>query len=142
MRKPAHLQPYYPSYRWMRAATQTPSNPDYAAYGAQGITCYWGPRTFFDFQDWLLTNLGDRPQGMILGRKDKSGNFEPGNLEWQTVQRRSRTKIRQNIYLTHDNETKSITEWGEELDIPYHTFRRMITDRGMTVAEVIKESKQ
>lgn len=134
-------KPYYYQYRYMRQVSQTPSHPQYHMYGAQGITCAWGPRQYNEFYDWLMANLGERPgprEQYNLGRKDKSGNFTPGNLEWQTIKVRSRTKVRQNVYATYKRKRQSLTKWAEDLGVPYYTFRRRYNE-GWTIKEIVKE---
>jgi len=130
---------YYSRYRFMRAVTTCPNHPDYHLYGAQGIECYWPARQYYEFERWLLTTLGPPPSSKhVLGRKDKSGNFEPRNLEWQEPVLRSRNKTRQNVYATYRRQRKALSQWAEELAIPYHTFRRRIA-QGKTISEIKKE---
>lgn len=136
-------KPYYYQYRHMRQVTDNPRHPDYDKYGAQGITCYWKPRQYQQFYHWLISELGPRPGNKdqwVLGRKDKSGNYEPGNLEWQNIKTRSRTKIRQNIYIKYGRKSKPLSEWADDIGVPYYTFRRRLA-RGMTIPEIIKEFK-
>jgi hypothetical protein len=137
------IPPYYYQYRYMRESTQNPRHPDYSKYGAKGITCAWGPRQYQEFYSWLITTLGPRPgprNDYNLGRIDKTGNWEPGNIEWQTVVRRSRTNHKQVIYMTYKRKKQSLSDWAEQLDIPYYTFRRRVAE-GMTIPEIIKEFK-
>ena len=52
-------------------------------YGGRGIIMY---ETWIDdfekFEDWIIENLGDRPEGYSLDRIENDGNYEPGNLRW------------------------------------------------------------
>ena len=137
------IPPYYFQYRYMRESTQNPSHPDYPKYGGKGITCAWGLRQYQEFYSWLITALGPRPgssKQYNLGRIDKTGNWEPGNIEWQTVIRRSRTNHSQVIYLTYKRKTQSLSDWAEQLGIPYYTFRRRVI-QGLTIKEIVKEFK-
>jgi hypothetical protein len=134
-------KPYFYQYRYIIQACNNPGNPEYRKAGALGIESYWHRGEYNQFHEWIITKLGPRPLGYILGRKDKAGNFEPGNLEWQTPRTRSRNKIKQNIYVKHKGKTQTITEWSEELDIKYHTLRRLIQENGNTIKQIIKERK-
>lgn len=135
--------PYYYQYRFIRDVTQNINHPDYPNFGGKGITAAWGPRQYKEFYAWLIKTLGERPgtrHDYILGRKDKRGNFEPGNLEWQTITKRSRTNHTQNIYITYRRQTKTLVGWAEDLGIPYHTFRRRVA-QGLTMPQIVKEFK-
>jgi len=141
MANSSEQRPYYYQYRFMREACQNPNHPQYHKYGAQGITCAWGPRGYTEFYSWLISTLGERPgpgNEWVLGRKDKTGNWEPKNLEWQTIKVRSRIKNRQNIFVTYKRKSQSLSKWAEDFDIAYHTFRRRFSE-GWTIKEIVKE---
>jgi hypothetical protein len=57
-------------------------------YGGKGVQFL-----FADFLTFYL-HVGDQPPGCWLMRKDRDGNFEPGNLHW--VERRSRARKKGN----------------------------------------------
>ena len=125
----------------MQGSCNNPCYPQYAKYGGQGITCAWGQRQYKEFYSWLVNTLGERPgpsNEWVLGRVDKSGNWQPGNLEWQTIKVRSRTKVRQNVYATYRRKRQALTKWADDLNIPYHTFRRRYSE-GWTIQEIVKE---
>ena len=133
--------PYYYQYRFMRDSCNNPKHPNYNKYGGSGVTCHWDKREYHKFYDWLVNTLGHRPgpsNQWVLGRKDKKGNWEPGNIEWQTIKVRSRTNHKQNVYATYRKKTKTLIQWAEDLGIPYHTFRRRYAE-GWTLPQIVKE---
>ena len=62
-----------------------PKHPHYHCYGGRGIYLYqpWR-RDCHEFIDWILSNIGERPDGYWLDRKDNDGSYVPGNLRWVT----------------------------------------------------------
>jgi hypothetical protein len=76
--------PTYISWKKMNVRCLNPNHEKYANYGAIGITVCerWRGRKggFFNF----LADLGERPEGTTLGRFGDTGNYEPGNVAWQT----------------------------------------------------------
>ena len=134
-------KPYYYQYRFIRESCQNPRHPSYHLYGALGITSPWTRGEYHEFYDWLIHTLGERPgtgREWILGRKNKTGNWEPNNMEWQTIKVRSQTKARQNVYATYRRRRQALTKWAEDLGIPYHNLRRRYAE-GWTIAEIVKE---
>jgi hypothetical protein len=60
-----------------------PDSDNYQWYGGRGISVWPGWRYDAEaFTDWILENLGPRPEGHSLDRTGNDGNYEPGNLKW------------------------------------------------------------
>jgi hypothetical protein len=61
-----------------------PDNPNYGNYGGRGISIHDEWRDSVAFMNWVIENLGDRPEGLTLDRIDNECGYEPGNLRWAT----------------------------------------------------------
>src|ERR1700735_4088724 len=75
-----------------------PNHHTYKYYGGRGIKCYWQRGDEERFVQWILENLGERPEDMSLDRIDVDGDYAPGNLRWadaktQAINKRSEKSI-------------------------------------------------
>lgn len=78
-------EPLYALWKRINRRCHDPNSTQYRWYGARGISV-WEPwrRDAGAFIAYIEQNLGPRPAGMSLDRKDNDGNYEPGNLRWAT----------------------------------------------------------
>lgn len=72
----------------MRARCNAEKRPDFKYYGGRGIRVC---ERWDDFAAFTA-DVGERPRGLTLDRRDVNGNYEPGNCRWATwkEQRRNR----------------------------------------------------
>lgn len=76
--------PLYATWAGMRARCDNPANPNWPKYGGRGIQVHpaWQDAAVF-IRD-VEAEIGPRPPGMSLDRKDNNGGYEPGNVQWAT----------------------------------------------------------
>jgi hypothetical protein len=70
-------------YAWvqMKQRCYNPRNHKFKDYGARGITvCDRWRESFAAFK----TDMGERPPGKSIDRRENDGNYEPGNCRWAT----------------------------------------------------------
>lgn len=68
----------YTAYINAMGRCRNPKNNRFKTYGARGIEF-----RFSSFEEFLA-EVGPRPQGKVLDRKDNDGHYEKGNLHWVT----------------------------------------------------------
>lgn len=94
-----------------------PKCPKYDSYGGRGITIHPNWLVYANF----LRDMGPRPDGTTLGRKDNNGNYTPDNCSWQTSQEQAWNK-QNTIYITYNGKRQNLEQWSKELGIPLATL--------------------
>lgn len=102
-------------------------------YYKNGIKFYpaWKDN-FLNFYNWAIDNGYEK--NLCFVRKDKLKNFYPDNCEWIT--KKELSKRRKNIrMITYNGETKTITEWAEQLSVNVDTLRYRLDKTNMSIDE-------
>ena len=73
--------PLRPLYWDMRRRCEDPKAHNYRWYGARGIkVCDGWKNSLVDF----VKDVGERPEGTTLDRRDPDGDYSPENCQWVT----------------------------------------------------------
>jgi hypothetical protein len=112
----------YRSWISMRRRCYDKTHPQYKYYGGAGVkVCERWRDDFAAF----LEDMGERPQGKTLDRKDRVGDYEPTNCRWATQKEQMNNTSRSVKF-----EGKSLTEWSNELNIKYATLSYRLRTHG------------
>lgn len=90
--------------------------------------------------DTFLADMGPRPEGMTLDRKDNSKGYSKDNCRWATRKDQANNTTR-NRLLTHAGETLNSTQWAERLGISYQTISTRLW-RGWPVEKVLSAPRR
>ncbi|MDT4831294.1 hypothetical protein FQZ97_648020 [compost metagenome] len=90
-----------------------PKAAGYHRYGGRGITvCDRWLESFENF----LADMGPRPRGTTLDRRENDGNYEPGNCRWATkLEQAANTSTARLI--TANGKTLPMEAWARELGV-------------------------
>jgi hypothetical protein len=102
--------------------------PEYNAYTGAINRCahdedYRGRGIEFKFTSFeqFFSELGPRPVGKTLDRKDNNGHYEPGNVQWATPKEQSNNTRRKRIENFSDEELRAEIrrrEWNLSPSLP------------------------
>ena len=98
------------SWLAMRARCMNPKHHAYVNYGGRGIAIC---KRWADF-DNFLADMGERPEGATLERRNNDKGYSPRNCYWATRSEQQRNR-RTSRYLTADGRTQLLIDWAREL---------------------------
>lgn len=111
------------------------SNQAFHNYGGRGITVCRRWRKFQNF----LTDMGSRPPGLMLERKNNNGSYSPRNCKWADRFEQANNR-RGNIKVSHRGLCLSIAQWGRRIGLSDKTLYTRLS-RGWSVKRTITEPK-
>ena len=127
----------YRSWVEMRHRCRNPNNQAYKNYGARGISVDPSWKDFAVF----IKDMGERPKGHSLERKNNNGNYCKENCIWALPKVQLNNK-RTSRFLTAFGRTKTVAQWAAELDLPWTTIRGRIEKYNWSVEDAVSRPKQ
>jgi len=100
----------------------------YCDYGGRGIeVCDEWTRGngFEEFNEWSMNN--GYSELLTIDRRDNNGNYSPGNCRWINMKEQC-NNTRRNLNIKYKGETKTLAQWCEFLNMPYHTVYHRLYD--------------
>lgn len=107
----------YQAWAAMRQRCGNPNTKHWKSYGGRGITICERWESFENF----LADMGERPAGCSLDRKDNNGNYCKENCRWAT-QRQQMNNTRVNRLITFNGITQTVSQWAEALGVKQNTL--------------------
>lgn len=123
-----------PTYEiWRDMKTRCRDHPRYAGRGI--VVC----NRWSKFENFL-DDMGERPAGMELDRKNNNGNYCPENCRWATRKQQCRNTSRNRVF-TINGVTACVAELCERFGIR-ESFIRTRLKRGWTLERAFSEPRR
>lgn len=123
--------PTYSSWASMRERCDRPSATKFSTYGAVGITYQESWKQFKHF----LADMGERPPGTTLDRRDNSKGYSKDNCRWATPKQQQRN-MRSNHLITYNGVTQCAAAWAEVTGVRAPLIVQRIK-RGLSVEQAL-----
>lgn len=120
------------AWRQMFNRCNNPKDHDFHNYGGRGIKVDDRWKDFSVFYE----DMGNRPYGATLDRKDNEGPYCKENCKWATWREQHANK-RNNRLLSAFGKTQIITVWAEEYGLPLSTLKNRLDRNGMSLEEAL-----
>jgi hypothetical protein len=126
--------PLYATWSNMKRRCYDPGNAQYPNYGGRGIEVYEPWHDSRTFIAWIDKNLGPRPKGCTLDRKNNDGDYEPGNVQWASGSRQNRNRRGFNSSVRYRGKGR----WGFRLSIGSFFTEQAALDAQRKAIEVLE----
>lgn len=125
----------YKTWQQMIQRCDNQGDANYPNYGGRGISVCEKWQNFENF----YADMGKRPSGMSIDRKDNDGNYEPGNCRWATLIQQNRNR-RSTRNVTYNGQTLCVSEWALRLNITPQSLSARLA-RGHSIESALSDGK-
>lgn len=126
--------PTYRSWATMIQRCTNTNNTHYSNYGGRGIVVCDKWRIFKNF----LEDMGVRPEGKSIDRKDSNGNYCKENCKWSTRIEQG-NNMRTNKPITFNGKTQTTPQWARDLGINKGTLASRLVRQGWSIERALTE---
>jgi len=127
-------------YRQMKHRCYNELDSNYINYGGRGIiVCDEWINDYYCFKEWALVNR--YTDDLTIDRINVNGNYEPSNCKWSTYKEQA-NNTRTNKMIEYHGETKTLSEWCDELGIEYFRTKARFNTCNMTPTQAFELPKQ
>lgn len=116
----------YNSWIAMISRCTRPENDRYHNYGGRGITVC---KRWLKFENFYK-DMGDRPAGKTLDRKDVNGNYTKSNCRWANPETQYSNMVK-NHHITFRGITKTVSQWAREFGTSPTAIQHHIKRKGI-----------
>lgn len=110
----------YKLYQNVKQRCYNKNNTNYQDYGGRGITiCDEWLKDFMTFYNWAMSNGYN--DNLTIDRIDNNKGYSPDNCRWVTRKQQVLNR-RNNLYITYQGKTLTVSQWAEVLNIRYNTL--------------------
>ena len=125
----------------MKNRCNNPNYSEYASYGGRGIRVCEEWDTYPPFKDWAMLHgyRDDSPRGVLtLDRIDVNGPYSPDNCRFVDMFEQANNK-QNTVLVDYEGQTKTISQWSDELGIKYDWIYYRVRTKGMSLQEALEE---
>jgi hypothetical protein len=130
--------PLYRVWNSMKQRCENPKTERYERYGGRGIKVCEEWLDFNCFFEWSMDN--GYAEGLTLDRIENNSDYEPSNCRWTTVVKQMNNRST-NHFLTYDNKTMTIADWGRETGINPAAINKRLR-RGWAIEKALTKPLQ
>lgn len=109
----------FKSWTSMHCRCLKPNDPGYHRYGGRGIQIC--ERWLNNFENFFA-DMGERPKGTTLDRKDNDGDYSPDNCRWADKFTQDNNKST-NIPIIYKGKKQTMAQWARELGLPINALK-------------------
>lgn len=128
----------YNTWSCMIQRCVNPKYTDYHNYGGRGIKVC--KRWRFSFENFLK-DMGPRPEGMSIDRKDNNKDYSPDNCKWatRTEQNNNRRDCR---IIEYQGKRQTIAKWSRDVGLEEKCLRNRLNNYGWSVERALTTPSQ